>query len=155
MKSGDARKSGMDKRPSELGDYVLEEQVGHLIRRAHQRASAIFAEIVTEHRLTPTQFAALVKIHEEGSASQNQLGRLTAMDPATMQGVVGRLMARGLVARQPDPSDRRRTLLTLTDEGEALVGATIGLGRRITQETLAPLNKREQNTFLRLLKRLT
>jgi DNA-binding MarR family transcriptional regulator len=155
MKSGDARKGGMDKRSSEPGDYVLEEQVGHLLRRAHQRASAIFAEIVAEHRLTPTQFAALVKIRDEGNASQNRLGRLTAMDPATMQGVVGRLMARGLVTRQSDPSDRRRTLLRLTVEGEPLVDPIIDLGRRVTRETLAPLNKREQETFLRLLKRLT
>ena len=155
MKFGGARKGVMDKRPAELGDYVLEEQVGHLLRRAHQRASAIFAEIIAGHRLTPTQFAALVKIGDEAAVSQNQLGRLTAMDPATMLGVVRRLMARGLVARGADPADRRRSILRLTAEGDATVAATIERGRRVTAETLAPLNGRERDTLLRLLGKLT
>ena len=62
--------------------YVLEDQIGHMLRRAHQRASAIFQEIMTE-RLTPPQFAALVKIRDFGTVSQNRLGRSVAMDPAT------------------------------------------------------------------------
>ena len=49
--------------------------------------------------LTPTQFAALVKVHDIGQVSQNQLGRLTAMDPATIQGVIQRLEARKLIER--------------------------------------------------------
>ena len=62
--------------------YVLEDQIGYLLRRAHQRASAIFQEIMTEG-LTPPQFAALVKIRDFGTVSQNRLGRSVAMDPAT------------------------------------------------------------------------
>ena len=145
----------MGERAPDVESYVLEEQVGHLLRRAHQRASAIFAEIVAEHRLTPTQFAALVKIGDQAAVSQNHLGRLTAMDPATMQGVVRRLMARGLVARAADPDDRRRSILRLTAEGEATVAATVERGRRVTAETLAPLNGRERDTLLRLLGKLT
>ena len=145
----------MGERSPDMEGYVLEEQVGHLLRRAHQRASAIFAEIIAEHRLTPTQFAALVKIGDQAAVSQNHLGRLTAMDPATMQGVVRRLMARGLVARAADPDDRRRSILRLTAEGEATVAATVERGRRVTAETLAPLNGRERDTLLRLLGKLT
>jgi DNA-binding MarR family transcriptional regulator len=134
---------------------VLEAQVGHLLRRAHQRASAIFMEIMGEHKLTPTQFAALAKIGDEGSVSQNRLGRLTAMDPATMQGVVRRLIARGLIRRDHDPGDRRRTMLGLTTEGRRLVERTIPLGKEITTQTLAPLDRAERAALLRLLKRLT
>ncbi len=148
-----AAKAG--RRRARASDYVLEDQVGHLFRRAHQRASAIFMETIARRRLTPTQFAALVKIHDEGAVSQNRLGRLTAIDPATMQGVVRRLRARRLVDREPDPSDGRRTLLKLSGEGEALVGATIELGKEVTRETLAPLEDNEKKTFLRLLRKLT
>lgn len=134
---------------------MLEAQVGHVLRRAHQRASAIFMAVLAEHQLTPTQFAALVKIGDEGSVSQNRLGRLTAMDPATMQGVVRRLLARGLIRREPDSSDRRRALPRLTGAGRRLVREAIPLGEQVTRETLAPLNRRQQETFLRLLKKLT
>ena len=87
-------------------DYVLERQVGHLLRRAHQRHAAIFQEMITDSQLTPLQFAALVKLRDLGEVSQNQLGRTTAMDAATMQGVIKRLAARGLISRRPDSNDR-------------------------------------------------
>nr|MBP7066232.1 hypothetical protein [Ferrovibrio sp.] len=46
--------------------YVLEEQIGHLIRRAHQRATAIFMGSIGDTQVTPTQYAALVKLYEAG-----------------------------------------------------------------------------------------
>ena len=133
---------------------MLEDQVGHLLRRAHQRASAIFQEYMAEG-LTPQQYAALIKVRDFGSVSQNRLGRAVAMDPATSQGVVQRLVAKHLIQRADDPSDRRRSLLSLTPEGKELVEMLVPRGQAITAETLEPLSKDEQATFLRLLKKLT
>ena len=135
-------------------EYVLEDQVGYLLRRAHQRATAIFLEIMGGMDLTPTQYAALVKIGDMGEISQNHLGRLTAMDPATMQGVIRRLSARGYISRHDDPGDRRRTILRLTPEGRRAVAAAIPLGRKITAATLEPLSKAERKTLLRLLRKI-
>lgn len=135
-------------------DYVLEEQVGHLLRRAHQRASAIFAKRIGRHRLTPTQFASLAKLFDEGSVSQNSLGRLTAMDPATMQGVIARLIDRGLISRAADPKDRRRALLRLTPLGRQAFLDCVEHGKAISRETLAPFDERERATFLRLLAKI-
>ena len=141
---------------AEAEGYILEEQAGFLLRRAHQRSSAIFMDIMADLELTPRQFSALIKIMEDGAVSQNRLGRLTAMDPATMQGVIRRLGDRGLVARRADPTDRRRMLLSLTAAGRALVEDGLGArGSRVTAATLAPLRPAERATFLRLLKKLT
>jgi DNA-binding MarR family transcriptional regulator len=138
-----------------LDGYVLEAQIGHLLRRAHQRATAIFlAELGEAHGVTPTQFAALVKLYDLGEQSQNELGRLTAMDPATIQGVIRRLAARRLIARSGDPADRRRARLILTPAGRALVERTVPLGLVVTDRTLAPLAPRERTRFLKLLNRL-
>jgi MarR family transcriptional regulator, lower aerobic nicotinate degradation pathway regulator len=136
-------------------DYVLEAQIGHLLRRAHQRASAIFlAELGEAHQITPTQFAALVKLRDVGEQSQNELGRLTAMDPATTQGVIRRLIARRLVERSGDSGDRRRTRLRLTPRGRSLVDRLVPLGMRVSTRTLRPLAASDQGIFLRLLERL-
>jgi DNA-binding MarR family transcriptional regulator len=134
--------------------YVLEDQIGHILRRAHQRATSIFVRNFTVHQLTPTQFATLAKIADEEQVSQNRLGRLTAMDPATMKGVIGRLHHRGLIQRSHDPDDRRRTLWRLTAAGEALFAASIAAGKRTTAETLAPLSEAERAVLLDLLRRL-
>ena len=134
--------------------YVLERQAGHLLRRAHQRHSSIFQENIGDNQLTPLQFAALVKLRDEDEVSQNQLGRLTAMDAATMQGVIKRLTSRNLILRRPDPDDRRRLILSLSHEGRRLINRLLSNGGEITERTLAPLNQAEQKIFLQLLTKL-
>jgi hypothetical protein len=101
--SGLAVAQGAEASDAALDGYRVEEQVGFLLRRAHQRHAVLFQEGIREIDLTPTQFTALIKTVELGRVTQNQLGRLAAMDPATIQGVVRRLIARGLVRRRPDP----------------------------------------------------
>ena len=98
-----------------LGSYRLEDQVGLYLRRAGQRHAAIFAEHMGDD-LTPTQWAALVKLAELHSVSQNLLGRETAMDAATIKGVVDRLCKRGLLATAPRP--RRRAADAGVDHAE-------------------------------------
>ncbi|MBU0799131.1 MAG: MarR family transcriptional regulator [Alphaproteobacteria bacterium] len=134
--------------------YELEAQIGHLLRRAHQRATSLFLASMQEHQLTPTQWAALVKLHEQGALSQNHLGRLTAMDPATIQGVIRRLVTRDLICRAEDLNDRRRAVLRLTEAGTALVDQLFATAAGISRETLSPLSPSEQAVFLKLLQRL-
>jgi DNA-binding MarR family transcriptional regulator len=134
--------------------YVLERQAGHLLRRAHQRHSAIFQENIGDDQLTPLQFAALVKLRDVDNVSQNQLGRLTAMDAATMQGVIKRLTSRNLILRRSDPDDRRRLILSLSRAGRALINRLLSNGGKITERTLTPLSHDEQKIFLQLLTKI-
>lgn len=134
--------------------FRLEEYVGHLLRKASQRATDIFQRVMSEYQVTPTQFAALIKLADEGEVSQNVLGRLTAMDPATILGVVSRLRRRDLVDSRLDPDDRRRILLCLTEKGRGLAAELRAIAGTVTLETLSPLTKSERRTFLRLLHKL-
>ena len=134
--------------------YRIEEQVGYLLRRAHQRASAIFQVSIGDPNITPTQYSSMVKLHEYTELSQNHLGRLVGMDKATMQGVVRRLKERRLVDSRPDPGDARRTLLSLTTEGQRMVNKLQVNGPAVSRETLKPLNVQEQRQLLELLSRI-
>jgi MarR family transcriptional regulator, lower aerobic nicotinate degradation pathway regulator len=151
IKPRSRRQSGSDL----PGLYVLEEQVGHLLRRAHQRHTAIFQEKIGDKQLTPLQFAALIKLRDVDEVSQNQLGRMTAMDAATMQGVIHRLLARGLIERRKDPADRRRLQLSLSVMGKSIVDECAGAGLEISAETLAPLDPEDRRLFLDMLSRLS
>ena len=131
--------------------YKIEEQIGYLLRRAHQRASAIFQINIGDPNITPTQYSSLVKLAEYRELSQNHLGRLVGMDKATMQGVVRRLKERRLVDSRPDPGDARRTLLSLTGEGQRLVNKLTINGPAVSRETLKPLAADEQRLLLELL----
>lgn len=141
--------------PASMPDgYVLEDQVGHLIRRAHQRHTALFIAMIGDAQVTPTQYAALVKLYEMGELSQNHLGRLTAMDPATIQGVIRRLTGRKLISHRPDKNDKRRRCLSLTSSGRELVEQLLANGPKVSKATLDPLSPAEQQQFLALLKRI-
>ncbi len=134
--------------------YRIEDQVGYLLRRAHQRASAIFQTSIGDPNITPTQYSSMVKLNEYTELSQNLLGRLVGMDKATMQGVVRRLKERGLVDSRPDPGDARRTLLSLTTDGQRTVNKLLLNGPAVSRETLKPLNSAEQRQLLELLSKI-
>ncbi|MEP7029694.1 MAG: MarR family transcriptional regulator [Pseudolabrys sp.] len=136
------------------GRYVLDEQVGFLLRVAVQRHTSIFTSRMIEG-LTQTQFAALSKLYEVGPCSQNHLGRLIFLDAATIKGVVDRLGARGFLTALNDPTDRRRRAVALTERGREVTEAAQKIAADITAETLAPLTADEQRTVSRLLKKLS
>ena len=133
--------------------YVLDDQVGFLMRVAMQRHTAIFTARMLE-ALTQTQFAALAKLYEVGPCSQNHLGRLIYLDAATIKGVVDRLSARGFVTALNDPTDRRRRAVALTARGREATEAATKVAAEITAATLGPLTAEEQRTVARLLKKL-
>jgi DNA-binding MarR family transcriptional regulator len=130
--------------------YVLDDQVGFLLRLVQQRHVSIFARHFGVD-MTPMQWAALAKLAEVGECSQNLLGRLTAMDVATIKGVAERLARRGLTATRPDPEDRRRLLISLSEAGRTLYADLAPVAARVSEETLAPLSSEERATLARLL----
>src|ERR1700679_83672 len=114
--------------------YILDDQVGFLLRQAQQRHTNIFAALMIEE-LTPKQWAVLAKLRECGPCSQNLLGRQTAMDAATVKGVIDRLTKRGITATTSDPADGRRLLVALTPDGEAVYARAKPMAERITAAT--------------------
>ncbi|WP_371422497.1 MarR family winged helix-turn-helix transcriptional regulator [Tardiphaga sp.] len=135
-------------------DYVLDSQVGFLMRVAMQRHTSIFMSNMIED-LTQTQFAVLAKLHEVGPSSQNHLGRLVYLDAATIKGVVDRLGLRGFITTGSDPTDRRRRAVSLTEKGARVVDAAIRVAAEVSAKTLRPLTAEEQRTLTRLLKKIT
>jgi MarR family transcriptional regulator, lower aerobic nicotinate degradation pathway regulator len=140
--------------PPEQPRYVLDDQVGFLMRVAMQRHTAIFTARMIEG-LTQTQFAALAKLYEVGPCSQNHLGRLIYLDAATIKGVVDRLSARGFLTALADPKDRRRRAVALTERGREVTEAAVKVAAEITAATLKPLTAEEQRQATRLLKKLS
>ena len=144
----------MDKaNPKTPRQYRLDDQVGYLMRRASQRHLSIFARTIDG--LTPMQFATLARLSEAGALSQNALGRLVAMDAATIKGVVDRLGRNGLVGTENDKTDRRRTIVSLTAKGRGMLDDLVAVAEGVSAETLAPLSENEQAMFMHLLRKLT
>lgn len=133
--------------------YKLEDQIGFVLRKVSQRHGSIFSDNMPPD-LTPTRFAAMAKLLEQGALSQNELGRLTAMDVATIKGVVDRLRDRKYVISKKDPNDARRQLVSLTAKGKTVVEAAIDGAFQVTRQTVEPLTAAETKQLLKLLSKL-
>ena len=87
--------------------------------------------------LSLRQYAALGGI-QHGASSPGELARLWQVTPAVITGIIDRLERRELVRREPDPNDRRRLRLALTDAG--LAASTL-VERALTEELAAQLSQ--------------
>ena len=135
-------------------EYKVDRQIGFYLRQASQRHVSIFASMMGD-KLTTTQWAALSKLSEIQPCSQNQLGRETAMDVATVKGVVDRLVKRGFVKTAADPSDGRRLVLSLTDEGSEAIARNVPTALAVTEKTLEPLTSAERMMLLELIRKIS
>ena len=73
--------------------YVIEEQVGYLLRRTYFHHLTIFQQSLDETRLTSVQFAVLYAINKLKECSQKELVEETGIDQATIRGIIQRLKA--------------------------------------------------------------
>nr|WP_067894309.1 MarR family transcriptional regulator [Actinomadura chibensis] len=119
---------------------------------------------VHSHRLVGDGFAAagargyhyrlLAALDEYGPSSQAALGRHTGIDRSDVVAALNELAAKELVERAPDPSDRRRNIITLTPDGARQLARLDDVLAGIQDELLAPLDPSERAQLTALLARL-
>ena len=106
--------------PDEIG--ALDAILGFHIRLAHGAVQRHFADHFADLDLTQKQVSVLWLAHDQPGIAQTDLSRRLQMDRATTMAIVHALERRGLLAREPGETDRRRIALSLTPEGQALLG---------------------------------
>ncbi|MFA1546388.1 MarR family winged helix-turn-helix transcriptional regulator [Actinomadura chokoriensis] len=116
------------------------------------------------HRLVGAGFAAagargyhyrlLAALDEYGPSSQATLGRHTGIDRSDVVAALNELAAKELIDRSPDPSDRRRNIITLTADGSRHLQELDEVLARIQDDLLAPLTPPEREQLTGLLTRL-
>jgi DNA-binding MarR family transcriptional regulator len=135
--------------------HALYSSPEFLFRRAHQIASAAFAEACKHLDLTPSQYAVLFVLRELNDSSQNELGRRVSLDRSTMSVVMRSLSARRLVRELADPADRRKKRLQLTDTGRLIMAEAERLSARTSESMLSPLGEERARQLLELLEQLS
>ena len=128
----------------------MHRQPGHLIRRAQQVHTWLWTTDVSKE-VTSTQFAVLTAIAASPYIDQNSLSRQVSLDTSTVGDVVNRLLERGYVVRSRDPEDRRRNLLTLTEEGSRLHRVILAAATRMTERLVECLNEQDRDDLIRIL----
>ena len=97
-------------------------------------------------------YATLAALEEFGPDSQSGLSDRTGIYRSDLVATINELTARGLVVRAPDPADRRRNAITLTDEGRRHLKRLDVLIADAEAEFLAPLSEVDREELIRILK---
>ncbi|MBW3667330.1 MAG: MarR family transcriptional regulator [Actinobacteria bacterium] len=86
--------------------------VGRLARRLRQR---------TLGELTPSQLSVLASLSRQGPMTLSALAETEGVAAASISGIVGRLVDKGLVERVPNPEDKRSTLVDMSSRGRQVL----------------------------------
>jgi MarR family transcriptional regulator, lower aerobic nicotinate degradation pathway regulator len=97
-------------------------------------------------------YATLAALEEFGPDSQSGLSARTGIYRSDMVATINELTARGFVVRAPDPADRRRNAITLTDEGRRHLKRLDVLIAEAEAEFLAPLSATDRSELTRILR---
>lgn len=102
------------------------------------------------HDLTFSQYIAIKKL-ADGIASVTDLARAAELNPGAMTRLLDKLEARGLIAREADPGDRRALHIHLTEAGFAIWRDIDQCGMRVRERALSGLSEDDRERLTQLL----
>lgn len=134
--------------------FDLYETPGHMVRRLHQIVVSLCSDQWADLNLNTVQYGALLAVRRHPGIDQRSLALVIALDRSTTGTVVEALEKRGLIFRQTSQRDRRNKELFITEAGAGLMRKAHPIAWEIQDRLLQPLDKRDRETFVRLLKTL-
>lgn len=132
----------------------LIEQLRANDRVMRELASRHVSTARVPHDLTLRQLQTLFVVRSQPGVTGQELAERFDVSTPTISGMVDRLAGKGLLTREPDPADRRRVLLALTDQALGILGDFEALTAQVQGEVLTRLTAEELETLVRLSARI-
>jgi DNA-binding MarR family transcriptional regulator len=121
-------------------DWEYADAVNQGIRLLSLRHRARAAALLAPLGLHPGQEALLLELARTGPMIQAQLSEALGCEPPSVTLMTRKLETAGHIRRTPAPSDKRASLVELTDSGRALAEQVKQLWRTLAEETVAGLS---------------
>lgn len=128
-------------------------EVFRLVDTVGKKLTQLQRETIRVAELTPAQYSLLNLLWEKDSLQFNELASACCCSPSTITGIVDTMEKNGLVARVPNPNDRRSLLVKLTGRGRALENATPSL-EKIFENCCGGMQPDELRRLAELLRKL-
>lgn len=154
-----------------FGDQLdgVVRRAGHVpeVRVLGDEPQCAIAPAADQQRRTPLRFplapfgidgrelAVLAALAAHGPVSQQEISQALTIDRTTMVALVDGLTAKGLVARKPDPSDRRKNLVEATAQGRSVAERAGPAVDEVERRFLEPVAATDREALLRILRELT
>lgn len=132
----------------------LEGLLGYNSRRATRVMMGHFFNVVAPLGLKPVEFSVLSLIHHNPGITSRQLCDVLTVLPPNLVGIIHPLQQRGLIDRQPHPSDRRAFGLHLSRQGQSLIAMAEHKVLEQEATTTSRLTADELHTLICLLQKI-
>lgn len=125
-----------------------------VLARAYAAVARAVEEQIARSGLTTTEFGILEALHHKGPLLLGEIQRKVLVTSGGITYLVDRLVAKGLVTREPSPDDRRARYAVLTPEGKQLIAEIFPAHAAFLADVLSILDEREQGQATALLRKL-
>jgi DNA-binding MarR family transcriptional regulator len=131
-----------------------EDSIGYQANHLARLFAQALAVRIVPHGVVPGQFAPLLALFEQDGLSQRELCDRVRIEQPTMANTLQRMERDGLVRRVPDPSDRRRTKVHLTEHARAIEQDLVCAALAVNGAATDGLTDAEITTYLDLTTRV-
>jgi DNA-binding MarR family transcriptional regulator len=132
--------------------FIASNSTIHLLHRAGQLADEAFLSALGRDGITARQFIVLDIVAREDNPSQTTICELSGIDRSTLADIVRRLVSRGLLARKRTREDARRYAVRITDAGQKVLDAAMGVARDVEDNVLSVLPSSQRADFQNALR---
>jgi DNA-binding MarR family transcriptional regulator len=150
-----SRRRASDSVDKTLDAFRLDNNVSHLLRRAHFRAEGLFVANLQDSGLTPRQKALLIASFQHPGSTLSNLAEQIVLDRQTTAEMAQRLVARGLLEQRRSANDRRAYAMWVTPSGVDLLRLVMPRDAEVQEAILAPLPLEYRPLFLKCLHLMT
>ena len=127
------------------------DALGYLLKHVHLQFNEMSEQALAPLGLDPRELGALQVLAGGPPVSQQQAANVLGVDRTTMVALLDALEAKGVVSRHPDPQDRRRNVVELTEEGMQTFRRASAVYDRAERSFLEPLGARDAQHLRRYL----
>jgi DNA-binding MarR family transcriptional regulator len=140
--------------PSKLPHEVVDRNLGFLVSDVHRLITTAVDKEMKELGLTRSQLRVILHLVREDGLTQVRIADDLQLGKVTVGGLLDRLEVKQLVERRPHPTDRRATLVYLTDNADELIQPMQKSGSKLLRQFQQGMSKKEQQQLIDLLLRV-
>ncbi|USI74421.1 MarR family winged helix-turn-helix transcriptional regulator [Sphingomonas morindae] len=130
------------------------ERLGEALRDFNFRSGRVFDRVLAGESVSAARLRLLLFIEKHDGARSSDVARVFGHSPRTVTEAIDGVEREGLIARVPDPQDRRAKRLALTEAGRAAIAAAAPRLQHFKQRLFSALSVEEQERLADLLTRL-
>jgi DNA-binding MarR family transcriptional regulator len=131
-----------------------EEPLSELFWSVARQMRGVSQEVLAPWGIAPAHFRALRVLRRKGPIRLSELSGYLHIAPRSATEVVDALESRGLVERQPDPGDRRATLVEVTGPGSEVLDAIRAASGSEAERVFGRLSPADRASLARILRSL-